>query len=526
MQLKNGHTVGIDLGTSYSGIACLDDQGEPQILVNADGEELTASVILFGDGGNVYVGREHLPENTDPARVVTGVKREIGNPTFFRAFGLKQLDAEFLSALILRKLKKDAERHIGPIANAVITVPYYFNDVCRRATRRAGQIAGLNVIDLVNEPTAATLAYAWSRGELGNRGAFSGERKVLVYDLGGGTFDVTVVRYTPTRFEVLATDGDTFLGGLDWTRRAVDYVSDVFFRRSGLDPRSDPRTMLHMMDACDGAKRRLSEVPLTNVKVSHVGREFTVELTRPTFEELTADLVLRTQDTTELVLRDAGVAAVELDDVVLVGGSTYMPSVRKMLESLCGQEPSTALNPRLAVAQGAAVHAAILEAKELGGGSHMSEAVVRRLASISRVDVNSHSLGVEVSDPFQPHLRQNHVMIPRNSQLPFEARQIFYTTIGNPRTIHIRLYEGEVSDVDACTLVGSLRVTDLPENLPVGSPVEVTYRYDAQRKIEVFARELTGNAEGKVQIVWESTESRPGDPMAALQSLADDYHIN
>ncbi|MBX3438200.1 MAG: Hsp70 family protein, partial [Planctomycetaceae bacterium] len=234
MQFLEGQTVGIDLGTTYSAIAQLNQDGEPVSLKNSDGDRITPSVVLLGDDGHVIVGPK--PERMaieNPKNIVEAIKRQMGNKDFFIVYQEKKLRPEFISALILKKMKQDAEKDVGPIANAVITVPYYFNDVRRKATQDAGQIAGLNVIDIINEPTAATLAYAWQSGELGRTDLGNIEKTILVYDLGGGTFDVTVVRYTPTTFRVLATDGDVMLGGLDWSRRLVDHVAEQFERKFG-----------------------------------------------------------------------------------------------------------------------------------------------------------------------------------------------------------------------------------------------------------------------------------------------------
>ncbi|MGH9175023.1 MAG: Hsp70 family protein, partial [Vicinamibacterales bacterium] len=214
VKFLEGHTVGIDLGTTYSALARLDDDGNPDIIPNADDRTITPSVVLLSEEGHVVVGPsfERIAIE-DSAHIVEAVKREMGNKNWYVVFQQKKLTPEFISAMILKKLKQDAEKRIGPIANAVITVPYYFNDVRRKATQDAGRIAGLNVIDIINEPTAATLTYAWTRGELGRTDREQTEKTILVYDLGGGTFDVTVVRYTPTNFRVLATDGDVMLGG-------------------------------------------------------------------------------------------------------------------------------------------------------------------------------------------------------------------------------------------------------------------------------------------------------------------------
>ncbi len=524
MNLREGQTVGIDLGTSYSALAQLDKSGEPVILNNSAGSPITASVVVLGDGGKVVVGPTSETAIANPDRIVTAVKRQMGNQDFYHLYENRQLNAEFLSAMILRKLKQDAEAQIGPIANVVITVPYYFNDPCRQATVTAGRIAGLNVIDVINEPTAATLAYVWMKGEFGRLDMPDVEKTILVYDLGGGTFDVTVVNYTPTHFGVVATDGDTFLGGLDWTRRLVNHVSERFQQKFGVDPRDDPRTRLALTEECDHAKQELSTRVRTLVDVSYLGRSASVAVSRGDLERLTADLLQRTRDTTELVLEQGGVDPRRLDDVLLVGGSTNLPCVRQMIEQLCRRHPSQTLDPQLAVAQGAAIHAALLEAKATGGKGRLAGAVIKRLQAVRTTDVNSHSLGVELTDPNSPAGKRNHIMIPRNTRLPSEVQQRFVTSLANPEGIQIRLLEGEASDVTACTFIGDFRITNLPPNLPAGSPVEITYRYDASRHVQVSARELVGNNQASVEIVWEGALNH--DAVSNFRTLANEYHIH
>lgn len=524
MTLREGQTVGIDLGTTYSAVAQLDREGNPAVLPNAAGSNITASVVALGDGGKVVIGpSEDALRDIDPDRIVAAVKRQMGNPNYFKLYAGKRLTAEFISAMILRKLKQDAEARIGPVANAVITVPYYFTDPCRQATVNAGVIAGFNVLDVINEPTAATLAYVWSQGQFGRTDVSHEERTVLVYDLGGGTFDVTVVKYTPTHFGVVATDGDTFLGGLDWTRRLVNHVAERFQFKFSLDPRDDPRSQLALTELCEHAKRELSERVRTIVDFSYKGRSLSVTISRSDLQRLTADLLQRTKDTTELVLELSGVKPTELDAVLLVGGSTRMPAVSEMLQKLCGRPPSTVLDPQLAVAQGAAIHAAMLEAKATGGKSRLAEAIIKRLQAVSTTDVNSHSLGVELTDPSGPGGKRNHIMIRRNSKLPTQVQQRFVTSLANPGGIRIRLLEGEAADVTACTIIGDFRITDLPPNLPAGSPVEITYKYDASRRVHVAARELTGGRQASVDIVWEGAMSHAA--VMNFRELAAQYQV-
>src|SRR5258707_1229758 len=292
MKLLDGQTIGIDLGTTYSSLAQLDNEGKPISIPNADGKTTTPSVVLLGESGHVIVGPS--PERISveaPDNVVEAIKRQMGNKNWHKVYQGKKLTPEFISALILKKLKQDSEQHIGTIGNAVITVPYYFNDMRRKATQDAGRIAGLNVIDIINEPTAATLTVAVSRGD---------------------------------------------------------------------------------------------------------------------FQRMTADLLQRTRDTTELVLQQSGVEIGALDEVVLVGGSTHMPAVYDMLKAVTGRPPSRELNPDEAVAEGAAIHAAILEARETGGESRMAQAVIKRLRAVTATDVNSHSLGIEITDDVDKKLKSNH----------------------------------------------------------------------------------------------------------------------
>lgn len=521
VKLLPGQTVGIDLGTTYSTIAQLNDQGSPVALTNTDDKKITPSVVLLGDGGHIMVGPSFERISLeDPSNVIEAIKREMGNKDWYKMYQGKKLTPEFISALILKKLKQDAERHIGPIANAVVTVPYYFNDIRRKATQDAGRIAGLNVIDIINEPTAATLTYAWQRGELGRSDLSGNERTIMVYDLGGGTFDVTVVRYSANNFRVLATDGDVMLGGLDWTRRMVDHVSEQFQRKFGSDPRSEAESLLRLSDECEKRKRELSNKAQVPVNVYFHGKSLTIALTRGDFERITSDLMQRTRDTTELVLQQSGVAAGQLDEVVLVGGSTYMPLVETMLKEVCGRTPSRELSPEEAVAQGAAIHAAILEAQATGGESRMAQAAIKRLRSVKAVDVNSHSLGVEITDPADRTRKKNHIMIPRNTPIPATKTQRFSTTVANQQRVHVRLLQGETPDIDACTLIGDFRILSLPPNLPAGSPIELTYRYDASGRIEASAKDLIGNNEAKTEIVRDSglNEAGVSDAFEVLKS--------
>jgi len=534
MNILPGNTVGIDLGTTYSTIAQLNPEGVPVALENTEHRTITPSVVLLGEDGKVIVGPS--PERMaieNPKNIIEAIKRQMGNKDFFVVYQGKRLTPEFISALILKKLKQDAEAALkamgggvagnDTVVNAVITVPYYFNDVRRKATQDAGKIAGLNVIDIINEPTAATLAYAWSKGELGRKDLASKEKTIMVYDLGGGTFDATVVRYTPTNFRVLATDGDVMLGGLDWTRRVVDHVAEQFQRKHKEDPREDPESLMMLTLDCEQAKRDLSGKAQTPINISYRGKNLTVSISRNDFERITGDLMQRTRDTAELVMQQAGVDKGELDAVVLVGGSTYMPVVETMLKEVTGVAPTRDVSPEEAVAQGAAIHAAILEARETGGDSRLAQAVINRLRSVATTDVNSHSLGIKITDPGNRTRKINHIMIPKNTSVPHKVTQTFVTNSPNQTRVHLCVLEGDASDPDACTTIGDFRITGLPANLPAGSPVEVTYMYDKNGRIAVSGRELTGKTEASIEI--DRAAGLTSDQADAFESLATEYQV-
>ncbi|RLS74873.1 MAG: Hsp70 family protein [Planctomycetota bacterium] len=524
MKFLEGHTVGIDLGTTYSAIAMLDHDGNPKVLQNADGRDITPSVVLL-DEDRVVVGPSFERISVaNPESIVEAIKREMGNKNFYVVYQNKKLTPEFISALILKKMKQDAEKIIGPIANAVITVPYYFNDVRRKATQDAGRIAGLNVIDIINEPTAATLAYAWSKGELGRADLKAEERTILVYDLGGGTFDVTVVRYTPTSFRVLATDGDVMLGGLDWSKRLSDHLVEQFKRKFGVDPSEDPETMLTFHQEAEDAKRDLSSKTQVPISVYYKGNTLSVSLSRTEYERMTADLLQRTKDTTELVLQQSGVAPGTLDELVLVGGSTYMPVVEQMLREVCQREPSRALAPERAVAEGAAIHAAILQARNGVNTGGIVDVVQKRLNSVRTTDVNSHSLGIKISDPKDKTRKINHIMIPKNSPIPHNVKQRFGTNADGQQRIHVEILEGDAIDPAACELIGDFRITNLPQSLPKGSPIEITYSYDGSGRISATAKELTGNNQASAEIVRDSGLNE-GQITDALSTLQNEYDV-
>jgi molecular chaperone DnaK len=469
--------VGVDLGTTYSSIAFVDMQGLPVTVANAEGESTTPSMV-FWDGDEVVVGREAVKALiTDQDYVAAFPKRDLGLPAYHRPIGGVQYPPEVLVAQILSKLVRDASEKIGTFESVVITVPAYFDEVRRKATQDVGYIAGVEVLDIINEPTAAALIYAYQRGWLAGS---TTARHLLVYDLGGGTFDVTVMRLADGELRTLATDGDMQLGGLDWDRRLLDYVADEFVQRYGQDPRRDRLTAAQLWRLCDETKRSLSTRRRVTVVVQFAGKQLQLPIERQQFEQLTADLLERTALTTRQTLQSAGLSWKQIDDVLLVGGMTRVPAVQRMIADLWGRQPEVTISPEEAVAQGAALYAQFLLAARQG-----------RPLPIRFVNVNSHSLGVVATDA-QTKNRCNAIVIPRNSPLPASATRVFVTQKAGQQSIAINIVEGESSNPDECSPVGRCVVRGLPPNLPRHTAVEVSFRYQENGRLTISVA-LPGN---------------------------------
>ena len=472
------HAVGIDLGTTYSAVAYLDDRARTAMIRNGEGEILTPSVVLFDDT-EVIVGREAKKLSTlRVGSVAECVKRDMGRPSYSRLINGERLPPEVIQACILKKLKVDAEAALGPTMKAVITVPAYFDEPRRKATADAGEMAGLDVLDIVNEPTAAALAFGETLGYLSESGDARTPMKVLVYDLGGGTFDVTVIDLRPGDLHTLATDGDVQLGGHDWDMRLIDHVSEAYKREHGADPRLNPQCMARLVLAVEDAKHTLTARAKTTVTVELDGRHSEFTVTRDLFEELTADLLERTSYTTRQVLAATGLAWSDIDRVLLVGGSTRMPMVGKMLKQLTGITPDHSVYPDEAVARGAAIFA----------GYRMAGKEERSAPPAFRVtDVNSHSLGIEGID-LRTDRKQNTILIPRNSPLPSKTVEKFATKKENQRSIIVQVLEGESRSPDQCSPIGRAVLRKLPPGLPKAWPVEVSYEYLTNGRLEVHAK--------------------------------------
>ena len=465
--------VGIDLGTTYSAIAYINESGRPETIVNDEGDLLTPSIILF-DEDDVIVGKEALKAvSSDMAHIADCPKRQVGKVVYEKVIDGRRYPPEALQAWILRKLKVDAARQVGDFKDAVITVPAYFDEGRRKSTMDAGYIAGINVIDIINEPTAAAIAYGWKQGWLDKKGATQKPMNVLVYDLGGGTFDVTVMRIDGENFSAIATDGDVQLGGRDWDQRIVDSVAEDYIRKFGQDPREDPNTFGQLWRDSQDAKETLSARSKANVKCTFNDSTVNVTITRDQFEEMTVDLLERTSFTTRQALAAAKLEWPEIDRTLLVGGSTRMPQVRKMVEELSGKAPDTSISPDEAVALGAAIRSGILQDK------YPDEAGVPKIKN-----VNSHSLGV-VANNVKTKQQQVVTIIPRNTPLPVKAKRIFKTHRLGQESILAQVVEGESPSPDDCLRLGKCSIWDLPDDLPIGSEIEVLFKYEENGRLIV-----------------------------------------
>ncbi len=468
--------IGIDLGTTQSAIAYVDSLGRPQTVPNLEGDKLTPSVVLFEDQ-HVVVGKEALKAiSTNALDVAQCMKRELGRRLYEKELGGRHYPPETLQAWVLAKVRRDAARVLGDFRHVVVTVPAYFDEIRRKATQDAGYIAGLEVIDIINEPTAAAIAFGHEQGFLRDPPAHSRPLRILVYDLGGGTFDVTIMEIRGHEFITLATDGDVLLGGQDWDARLVDLVAEEFIRQQALDPREDPNTLGRLWRDAEDAKRTLSARQRAFLPCDYLGKSTRVEITRDRFEDATRDLLDRTAFTTRQTLLAAGLDWQRIDRILLVGGSTRMPAVVKMLERLSQKEPDTSIAADEAVAFGAALRAGQLWAQHRGDPPPFT---IR--------NVNSHSLGVVAREPATRRQR-NAIIIPRNTPLPASAKRVFRTQKVNQRSVLVQIVEGESASSEACAQLGRCAVRDLPADLPSQTPIEVRFRYLENGRLTVLVR--------------------------------------
>ncbi|MDO4550090.1 MAG: Hsp70 family protein [Planctomycetia bacterium] len=462
--------VGIDLGTTFSAIAHVDASGRPVTLMNSEGDRITPSVTFF-EQKTAIVGKEALKAiSTDASCIALCAKRDMGHKVFHQILGDKQYPPEVIEAFILNKLRLDAIQLIGDFSKVVITVPAYFDEVRRKATQDAGYMAGFEVLDIINEPTAAALAFGYQSGVLGQN---TKQENVLVYDLGGGTFDVTIMQIRGNEYVTLATDGDVQLGGFDWDFRLLNFVADKFVQDFYVDPREDICARGKLWRECEDAKRTLSARMKTTITCDFKGFSKRVEITREEFEQITQDLLDRTRFTTMQTLRASGLEWDDISRVLLVGGSSRMPMVRNMLFQVTGREPDASAAADEAVALGAALHA-----------QHILSVSEGNAPTFSIKNVNSHSLGVIGKDPTTGLARVG-VLIPRNTHLPVRVSRTFRTQKNNQRSILVSIVEGESTSPENCTFIGSCVVRNLPPGLPAGTQINVTFQYTSDGRLYV-----------------------------------------
>ncbi len=468
--------VGIDLGTTNSVVSTVEG-GEPVVIPNAEGGRTTPSVVAFSKQGEVLVGEIAKRQAiTNPDRTVRSVKRHMGEKDWkFSADGKDYLPQQ-LSSFILQKLKKDAESYLGStVDEAVVTVPAYFDDSQRQATKEAGEIAGLKVLRIINEPTAAALAYGLEKG--------STDERILVFDLGGGTFDVSILEIGEGVFEVKSTHGDTQLGGDDWDQKIIDWLTTEFKNAHGVDLSSDRMALQRLKEAAEKAKIELSQAQETSISLPFITAtgegplHLEMSLNRSKFEQMTSDLVDRLRSPFEQALRDAKVATGDLNHVILVGGSTRMPMVQELVKSLTGKDPHKGVNPDEVVAVGAAVQASIMKGD---------------MKEILLLDVTPLSMGVNTLG------RINTKLIERNTHIPTRRSEIFSTAADNQTSVEVEVLqgEGEMADSAGVRSLGRFQLTDIPP-APRGVPqIEVTFDIDANGIVNVSAKDL---ATGKEQ---------------------------
>ncbi len=521
-----GKIIGIDLGTTNSCVAVMEN-GQPKVIENSEGARTTPSIVAYMDDGEILTGAPGKRQAvTNPKNTLYAVKRLIGrrfeekevqkdidlmpykivkadNGDAWVEVRGKKIASQEVSAQVLIKMKKTAEDYLGePVTEAVITVPAYFNDSQRQATKDAGRIAGLDVKRIINEPTAAALAFGMDKKK--------GDRKVAVYDLGGGTFDVSIIEIAEVegehQFEVLSTNGDTFLGGEDFDQRLMDYLCDEFKKESGVDLKKDMLALQRLKDAAEKAKIELSSSAQTEINLPYITadqsgpKHLAIKITRAKFEALVEDLIARTIKPCEIAVKDAGVKLSDIEDVILVGGQTRMPKVQEAVKNFFGKEPRKDVNPDEAVAVGAAIQAGVLKGD---------------VKDVLLLDVTPLSLGIETLGGVMTKL------IQKNTTIPTKASQVFSTAEDNQGAVTIHVLQGEREMAKANKSLGQFNLTDIPP-APRGMPqVEVTFDIDANGILHVSAKDKATGKENKIKI-----QASSGLSEEEIQRMVKDAEAN